>query len=51
MFFDFECFFTGMGEIGKQRQLNKKKQNRVVQDFSFYKMRWTLKFSLKHNFN
>jgi hypothetical protein len=39
----------GMGEIGKQRQLNEKTQIGVVQDLSFYEMRWILKFSFRHN--
>jgi hypothetical protein len=32
-----------MGEIGKRRQLNKKKRYRAVRDISFYKMRCILK--------
>ncbi len=39
---------TGMGEIGKQRQLNEKKQNLAVGDLSFYETIWNLKFSFKH---
>jgi hypothetical protein len=38
----------GMGEIGKQRQLNEKKQNLAVCDLGFYETIWILKFSLKH---
>jgi hypothetical protein len=40
---------AGMGDIGKRRQLNKKKQYQVVRDFSFYETRWILKFSFKHH--
>ncbi len=36
------------GKIGKQRQLNEKKQNLAVGDLSFYETIWILKFSLKH---
>ncbi len=39
---------VGMGEICKWIQLNTKKWYWVVQDLSFYEMRWILKFSLKH---
>jgi hypothetical protein len=40
---------SGMDEIGKRRQLNEKKWYRVVRDLGFYKMRWILKFSIKHH--
>jgi hypothetical protein len=38
-----------MGQIGKQRQLNKTEQFGAVQDLSFYITRWILKFSFKHH--
>jgi hypothetical protein len=37
-----------MGEIGKQRQLNKLEWYGAVQDVVFYKTKWILKFSFKH---
>ncbi len=39
-----------MGEIGKQRQLNEKKKYGGVQEYSFYEIRWILKFLFKHYF-
>jgi hypothetical protein len=37
-----------MGEIGKQRQSNEMEWYGAVQDLSFYKTKWILKFSFKH---
>jgi hypothetical protein len=39
----FSKIFLDMGEIGKWRQLDEKKQNGVVWDLGFYEMRWILK--------
>ncbi len=38
-----------MCKIGKRRQLNEKERDRAVRDLCFYKTRWILKFSFKHN--
>ncbi len=38
-----------MGEIGKQRQLNQKKQYGAIQDHGWNEMRWILKFSFKQH--
>ncbi len=40
--------YAGMDEISKQRQLNEMIRYGVVQDLSFYEMRWILIFSFKH---
>jgi len=39
----------GMGEIGKQRQLNDKKQIEVVRDLSFDETICILKFPFRHH--
>jgi hypothetical protein len=40
---------VGVGEIGKQRQLNEMKWYGAVRDLSFYEIRWILKFCFKHH--
>jgi hypothetical protein len=40
---------SGMGEISKQRQLNKKIQYGAVQHLGIDEMRWILKFTFKHH--
>jgi hypothetical protein len=40
---------AGMGEISKQRQLNKKIRYGAVRDLSFYKIRCFLKILFKHH--